>query len=189
MAIETRTRISEEAYERLALEELDRKWELRDGYLLEKPGMTAPHNYFAVKLAHMLMTQLDWSAFEVRIDTARVHRPGATYFIPDVFVVPAAFVTPLFERHGVLEVYEQPLPLVVEVWSRTTGDYDVEEKLAAYQGRGDVEIWFIHPYERSVTAWRRQPEGSYSETVHREGIMRPVALSEVEIDLEVLLNR
>jgi hypothetical protein len=32
MAIETRTRISGEAYERLALAELDRKWELRNGF-------------------------------------------------------------------------------------------------------------------------------------------------------------
>ena len=37
-------RISEEAYERLALAEPDRKWELRDGVLREKPGMTAAHN-------------------------------------------------------------------------------------------------------------------------------------------------
>ncbi|MGH2615935.1 MAG: Uma2 family endonuclease [Thermomicrobiales bacterium] len=189
MAIETQPRISEEAYERLALDELDRKWELRDGYLLEKPGMTAPHNYFAVKLGHMLMTQLDWSEFEVRIDTARVHRPGATYFIPDVVVVPTALVTSLFDRHGVLEVYDEPLPLVAEVWSRSTGDYDVKEKLAAYQQRGDLEIWFIHPYERTVTARRRQPDGTYGETMHREGIIRPVALPGVEIDLSALLSR
>lgn len=189
MAIETRARISNEAYESLALAEPDRKWELHDGLPREKPGMTAPHNYFAVKLAHMLMNQLDWSEFEVRIDTARVHRPGATYFIPDVVVVPAALVTALFERHGALEVYDQPLPLVVEVWSRSTGDYDIEEKLVAYQQRGDAEIWYFHPYERTLTAWPRQPDGSYRETVYREGIMRPVALPGVEIDLAVLLNR
>ena len=43
MAIETR--ISDETYERLALAEPDRKWELRDGVLREKPGMTAAHNW------------------------------------------------------------------------------------------------------------------------------------------------
>src|SRR5829696_1393362 len=127
MAIETR--ISGEAYERLALAEPDRKWELRDGHLREKPGMTAAHNWLEMKLGYMLMAQLDWSTYQVRIDAGRVHRPGATYFIPDVFVVPAAFVTPLLDRQDVLEVYEQPLPLVVEVWSPLTGDYDVSEKL------------------------------------------------------------
>ena len=72
-----------------------------------------------------------------------------------------ALVTPLLDQHDVLEVYDQPLPLVVEVWSRSTGDYDVEEKLAVYQQRGDLEIWRIHPYERTLTAWRRLPDGSY----------------------------
>ena len=45
MAIETR--ISGETYERLALAKPDRKWELRDGVLREKPGMTAAHNELA----------------------------------------------------------------------------------------------------------------------------------------------
>jgi hypothetical protein len=39
MAIETR--INGETYERLALAEPDRKWELRDGHLREKPAMTS----------------------------------------------------------------------------------------------------------------------------------------------------
>src|SRR5215208_8119176 len=90
MAIDTRTQISEEAYERLALAEPDRKWELRDGASREKPGMTAAHNWLEVKLGYMLMSQLEWSDFQVRLDAGRVHRPEATYFIPDVFVVPTA---------------------------------------------------------------------------------------------------
>ena len=118
----------------------------------------------------------------------RVRRPGATYFIPDVFVVPTAYVTPLLDQQDVLEVYDQPLPLVVEVWSRSTGDYDVEEKLAVYQQRGDLEIWRIHPYERTLTIWRRLPDGRYEETLHREGIVRPTALPGVEIDLAALFD-
>ena len=98
------------------------------------------------------------------------------------------YVTPLLDLHDVLEVYDQPLPLVVEVWSRSTGDYDVEEKLAVYQQRGDLEIWRIHPYERTLTAWRRQPDGSYDETIHREGVVSPTALPGVEIDLAALFD-
>ena len=188
MAIETRTRISGEVYERLALAEPDRKWELHDGYPREKPGMTAAHNDLEVKLGYMLMSQLDRSEYHVRIDAGRVHRPGAIYYIPDVFVVPTAFVTPLLVQHDVLEVYDQPLPLVVEVWSRSTGDYDVGEKLAVYQQRGDLEIWRIHPYERTLTAWRRLPDGSYEETIYREGSVGPTALPGVEIDLAALFD-
>jgi Uma2 family endonuclease len=184
----TETRISGEAYERLALAEPDRKWELRDGVLREKPGMTAAHNELAVTLGYMLMSQLDRAAYRVRVDAGRLQRPSATYFIPDVFVVPTDYVIPLLDQHDVLEVYDQPLPLVVEVWSRSTGDYDAEEKLAVYRQRGDLEIWRIHPYERTLTAGRRQPDGSYEQSVYREGVVRPRALPGVEIDLAALFE-
>jgi Uma2 family endonuclease len=186
MAIETR--INGETYERLALAEPDRKWELRDGVLREKPGMTSAHNWLELKLGYMLMSQLDWSVFQVRVDAGRVRRAEATYYIPDVFVIPTSLVTPLLDQQDVLEVYDQPLPLAVEVWSRSTGDYDVEGKLAVYQQRGDLEIWRIHPYERTLTTWRHQPDGRYEETVHREGIVRPTALPGVEIDLAALFE-
>ncbi len=186
MAIETR--ITNETYERLALAEPDRKWELRDGYLREKPGMTAAHNVIAFYLGHMLASQLDRSLYQVRVEAGRVRRPGATYFIPDVFVVPNAAVTPLLAQRDMLEVYDQPLPLVVEVWSRSTGDYDVESKLAVYQQRGDDEMWLIHPYERTLTAWRRQPDGRYDEMVYREGVVRVTALPGVEADLAALFD-
>jgi Uma2 family endonuclease len=186
MAIETR--ISGEVYERIALAEPHRKWELRDGVLREKPGMTASHNELEVTLGYMLMSQLDRAAYRVRVDAGRMQRSRVTYLIPDVFVVPTAYVTPLLDQKDVLEVYEQPLPLVIEVWSRSTGDYDVEEKLAVYKQRGDLEIWRIHPYERTLTAWCRHPDGRYEETVHREGIVRPTALAGVEIDLAALFE-
>jgi Uma2 family endonuclease len=187
VAIQTQTRISNEAYERLALSDDDRKWELWDGVLREKPGMSATHNETAFELGHMLRSQLDRKAYRVRVDSAKARRPEATYLIPDVMVVPVELVTPLLDRRG-LEVYDQPLPLVAEVWSPTTGDYDIQEKLAIYQKRGDREIWYFHPYERTLNVWRRQPDGSYAQTMYREGIVRPTALPDVGIDLEVLFD-
>jgi Uma2 family endonuclease len=188
MAIETRTRISNEAYERLALSQPERKWELWDGHLREKPGMTYAHNSLAARLSQILGAQLDWSEFEVRTDAGHVHRPNSTYVVPDLFVLPIAHVTPHLRQPDVLEVYDQPLPLVVEVWSRSTGDYDVAEKLGVYQRRGDREIWYFHPYEHTLTAWRRQPDGNYEKSIFTSGIVRPVALPGVEIDLEALFS-
>jgi Uma2 family endonuclease len=186
MAIETRTTISAEEYERLALAEPDRMWELVDGYPREKPGMTFDHNWLALKLGHILLSQLDWSVYQARVNAGRVRRPESTYFIPDVFVLPTDLSIPLRGRSDVLEAYSQPLPLVVEIWSPSTGDYDVSEKLAVYQQRGDAEIWYIHPYERTVTVWRRLSDGTYEETIHREGTIRPVGLPRVEIELAAL---
>jgi Uma2 family endonuclease len=184
----TETRISNEAYERLALAEPERKWELWDGLPREKPAMTFAHNEVAYHLGLMLGTQLDRSEYRVRVDASRVHRPASTYFVPDVFVFPVAYVTPRIRQGEVLEVYDRPLPLVVEIWSPSTGDYDVTEKLEVYKRRGDLEIWFIHPIARTLTAWCRQPDGSYEETVFTEGVVRPVALPGVAIDLAVLFN-
>jgi Uma2 family endonuclease len=186
MAIETR--ISNDAYERLALAEPDRKWELYDGVLREKPGMTYAHNSIGFKLGVQLYLQLDRSAYEVRIEAGRVHRPGSTYFIPDVFVFPKEMARHFVERDDVLEVYDQPLPLVVEIWSRSTGDYEVREKLAVYKQRGDLEIWYIRPYERTLTAWRRQPDGGYDESIVREETISPVALPDVTIDLKAMYD-
>jgi Uma2 family endonuclease len=187
-AMATETQIDEATYERLALAEPDRKWELRDGHLLEKPPMTSAHNWIGIKLGYMLMAQLDWSTYQARVDAGRLRRPEATYYIPDVFVVPTAFVIPLLDQQDTLEMFDQPLPLVVEVWSRSTGGYDVAEKLAGYRRRGDLEIWRIHPYERTLTTWVRQPDGTYEETVYREGIVHPAALPGVAVDLGELLD-
>jgi Uma2 family endonuclease len=187
MAIETRTRISNAAYERLALADDDRKWELWDGVPREKPGMSAAHNEVGFELGHMLRSQLKRTDYRVRVDSGKVHRPGATYFIPDVFLVPTGYVTPKLDQRG-LEIYAQRLPLVVEIWSPTTGDYDIREKLAVYRQRGDLEAWFIHPYKRTLIAWRRQSDGSFEKSIFTSGIVRPVALPGVEIDLEALFS-
>jgi hypothetical protein len=78
------------------------------------------------------------------------------------------------------------LPFLAEGWSPSTGDYDVDEKLPEYIARGDREIWRPHPSEYSVTAWRRQPTGLYTETVFHTGVVDLFALPGVAIDLDRL---
>jgi Uma2 family endonuclease len=107
--------------------------------------------------------------------------------MPDLMVVPAAYSEEIRDR-PVLAIFSDPLPLVVEVWSPSTGDYDVDAKVPVYQQRGDLEIWRIHPYERTLTTWIRQSDGSYLESTYREGIIHPVALAGVTIDLDELFD-
>jgi Uma2 family endonuclease len=137
-------------------------------------------------LGHLLLSQLDRDAFEV-VSELRVRRSSATVFVPDLMVVPAAYSEEIRDR-PVLAIFSDPLPLVVEVWSPSTGDYDVDAKLPIYQQRGDLEIWLIHPDERTVMSWRRQPDGSYQETIHRDGSVTPIGLPGVTIDLETLFD-
>jgi Uma2 family endonuclease len=179
-------RMSEEQYQQFVLAQPNGQWELHDGRLVEKPAMTFRHGQIPMLLGHFLLSQLDRAQFQV-VSELRVRRSSATVFVPDLMVVPAAYSEEIRDR-PVLAIFSDPLPLVVEVWSPSTGDYDVDAKLPVYQQRGDLEIWRIHPYERTLTAWRRQPDGLYQETIHREGVVKPMALPGVAIDLGALFD-
>lgn len=173
-------------YERIALRDPDTKWELVCGRLRRKPEMTTEHGYAGRTIATLLGQQLDLHDYTVGTDSCRLRISTGTYYVPDVCVIPMAYVRRLHERPGTFEVYEDPIPLVVEVWSPSTGDYDIDDKLREYQLRGDAEIWRLHPYERTLRAWRRQPDGSYIETLISTGTVEPVALPGVSIALDML---
>jgi Uma2 family endonuclease len=180
--------VSEQTYQAVVLEDTEAQWELHDGRLREKPRMGAEHNDAMTTLTGELYAQLDSRAFRLRSGSAHVRRSSRSYYIPDLLVVPADRFREQMGQPGRLEIYEAPLPLVVEVWSPSTGGYDIDDKLPEYQQRGDEEIWRLHPYERTLTAWRRQPDGTYTVEVHRSGRIRPVALPNVSIDLDVVFD-
>jgi Uma2 family endonuclease len=184
------TPVTAEEYERIALADPSVKWELHRGRLREKPGMTWNHADVISLLSHLLQSQLSRTAFRVHTDIARLRRSSSTtnYYMPDLVVIPVEMGRDLRERRDRLEVFVDPLPLVVEAWSPSTGGYDMTSKLPEYQRRGDAEIWRLHPYDRTLTAWRRQPDGSYVETVFTVGQVRPAALPNVTIDLDTLFD-
>ncbi len=182
------TLVSEAAYLQIAMDNPDTPWELHHGQLREKPAMTCDHNWLMYKLGFMFGQQLDWNEYQIRINSGQVSRPTANYYIPDVFVLPTKLTESFSGQAELLEAYAVPLPLVVEVWSRSIGTYDINEKLDEYRRRGDLEIWRLHPYERTLTTWCRQPDGSYEETLYQGGLVRPVALPGVTIDLDALFT-
>jgi Uma2 family endonuclease len=124
----------------------------------------------------------------VNINGGRARLSPRSYFIPDVVVIPAAYKTPFEDDPRAFNAFAEPLPLVVEVWSSSTGDYDVATKLQGYRERGDAEIWFIDPHERTLTAWRRQPDGSYAGETYRGGVVPVASLPGVVIDFDALLD-
>ncbi len=179
--------VSAKTFEQLALEDSDRHWELHHGRLVEKPSMTWEHNIAARNLAGDLSAQLDRRMYQVSLNVGHVSRPQESYYIPDIYVIPREMQHRLRQPRR-MEAYPDPLPLVIEIWSPSTGAYDVDSKLPEYQQRGDREIWRIHPYDRTLTAWRRQPDGSYTETLFTEGIIEPAVLPGVQIDLASLFD-
>ena len=175
-------------YARIALDDPDGLWELHAGVLRGKPTMSYGHNGAMRRLAYALTTQLDPDVYEVSSNASRVRQTEANYYIPDLMVIPVAMMATYHDRQRALEVYDEPLPLVIEVWSPSTGDYDIDAKLPPYQRRGDREIWRVHPFDRTVTSWVRMADGTYAETVHTGGVVRPVALPDVAIDLDVVFR-
>jgi Uma2 family endonuclease len=178
-------RISEQEYRELALNEP--QWELWNGEPREKPPMSIEHEGVSFYLGHLLAMQLDRRSFWISVNGGKARVSGSTYFIPDVIVVPAALVTPFRGDPNALAAWTEPMPLVVEVWSRTTGAYDFGRKLSAYKERRDEEIWYIHPYERTLTVWRLQDDGSYDEAHFDGGVIPVSSLPGVVIDLDDLL--
>jgi Uma2 family endonuclease len=177
--------VTQQTFQQLALEDPEGHWELHCGRPRQKPAMSTEHNHVATFLLLQLGRQLDLAVFEPRLNMGHVQHTPENYYIPDVFVVPTELVRANRGSHA-LEAYSSPLPLVVEVWSPSTGTFDVEAKLQQYQRRGDLEIWRIHPYERTLTTWRRQSDGTYDEVQFAGGMVQPIALAGVTVDLDAL---
>ena len=177
-------RMSEHDYEAFVLTGVEGLWELHEGSLVEKPGMSWKHLDCIAQLVRHLGNQLDGTDFRV-FSEGRARASSATIFLPDVMVVPVAYGENIAEL-PVLAVFAEPLPLVVEVWSPSTGDYDVETKIPVYRQRGDLDIWRLHPYEPSLARWVRQPDGSYAESTHDGGVIGLAAFPGVTIDLDRL---
>ena len=151
--------------------------------------MTAHHNSVGDRLAFRLQQQLPLDQYRVSGDRAHVRMSETRTYIPDVAVISMALVEQMKrEQPTDLEVHREPLPLIVEVWSPSTGEEDRTEKLPGYQQRGDAEIWLLRPQERALVASVREPDGTYSEHVYNGGGVRPRALPDVAIDLDELFN-
>lgn len=180
--------VTVKTYEQLALEDPSEKWEFVDGRVRKKPTMTMEHYDLAFELAYAIRSQVSHDRFHVRCDQGRLQF-GSSYLVPDVFVVPVEMAAPFRGLDSTLEAYLDPVPFVAEVWSRSTGDYDLTDKLAAYQERGDAEIWLLHPYERWVRASRRTAGGEYRQAELPGGKVSLLAVPGVAIDLDRLLSR
>jgi Uma2 family endonuclease len=178
--------VSEALFQQVAIADPEGNWELHRGRLREKPTMSAEHNHVLDELDYLLGEQLDRHIYRIRANLGHVARSDESHFVPDLYVVEARRVNEARRRGDPVETYRDPLPLVVEIWSPSTGQYDVDDKLPEYMRRGDAEIWRLHPHERTLRGWRRRPDGTYEEFLLAHGIVEPVALPRVRIDLDAL---
>ncbi|GIW04313.1 MAG: hypothetical protein KatS3mg059_0933 [Thermomicrobiales bacterium] len=180
--------VTEKTFEAVVLEDPEGRWELVRGRLREKPPMSFAHNFAGCVLARQLLRQLDASRYQVLQNAGHLRAKSGDTFIPDLAIVPVALMARFRENLARLEVYDDPLPLVVEIWSPSTGSYDIDAKIPSYRERGDAEIWRLHPFERTLRIWRRQPDGLYAEQQVTGGIVRLHALPDVAVTLDELFQ-
>ncbi|MBA3415262.1 MAG: Uma2 family endonuclease [Chloroflexia bacterium] len=130
-------RMDNATYERNAVDFRYLRTELHDGVPVEKPVMSRIHGDLGAELTIVVGSSVDRSRFRLRSNHAKLAVPGRSYFIPDVAVLPAsvALADPISA-----DLYHDPVPFVVEIWSPFTGDYDAAIKLPGYRLRGDAEI-------------------------------------------------
>ncbi len=165
----------------------DERWELIDGVAYNMiPAPTRLHQEVSRELLrqfanHLLgkRCQVYDAPFDVRLPAPGESDTAASTVVqPDLVVVC---------DHAKLD--EQGCKgapdLVVEILSPATAAKDLKEKFVLYERVGVVEYWIVHPVEKAVTIYRRDPEGLYGRpSVYTAGDRIPVAfLPELEIDL------
>lgn len=184
MATTSIAQISEETFRRLALDDRYAHLELYDGEPHEKPSVSVEHGDIMFLLSGLLASQLDPVQYVGRVGHGRLRVSSSAYYEPDVMVVPTSLRPP----RGTLDAYSDPVLLVIEVWSPSTGGYDIDVKIPGYFQRGDLEIWRIHPYERTLTTWRRNADGSYRESLYRGGMVEAESIPGFAVDFDALLG-
>ena len=181
--------VSEATFRQLSLEDDDVTWELVCGRLRKKPLMTHEHGDVGHYLGVLLTIAPPRSRYRVSTNHARLRLPDGQWYVPDVAVIPYELKEPFRRDPRALEEYSDPLPLVAEVWSPSTGKYDAREKLEGYRQRGDLEIWLVHPFDLTVQVHHREADGSYAVSEHASpDVVVPMSLPGVRIELATLFS-
>lgn len=187
-----------ESFKAIAAARCDNRCELYEGELREKAPTSVGHNLAVRRLGHQLWVRLGEAAYEIAEQTGYLATPDGDAFVPDLMLIPNALTDALMVDPKQLEIYTEPLPLVVEVVDRLQAPpnltdpaldaVDADAKIPGYQRRGDAEIWRIDPFARIVTTWRRQLNGAYVESERITGALPLHALPGVTIDLDALFR-
>jgi Uma2 family endonuclease len=181
--------VSQELYESVSVEDPEGRWELHEGKLREKPVMSYAHKEVMFEIGFQLGAQLDPDLFLVRSNAGRLRLAPDTVYIPDVFVIPRSAVGEMGANVPALDTYAEPARVVVEVWSPSTGEYDIDQKIPQYAVHGDREIWRVHPRERSIEVWVRAEGGSYSHQIQQGGTLSLRWLPGIRVDSDPIFKR
>jgi Uma2 family endonuclease len=179
--------ISFRTYAQLALEDPEGRWEMASGATRRKPPESFLHGAVIDALVEQIVPQLRGSPFRLSVNHARLMIDPYQVCLPDLVVLPRALsARAVAERPRALETYHTGLPLVIEVWTPATAEYDVEAKIPEYRRAGTDEIWLVHPTARAVTVWVRRPAAGYQEIIRGGGVLTPARIPDLALDIDAL---
>ena len=153
----TQTRYSVEEYlEREKTAEF--RSEYRDGEIIPMTGGTDNHNYIAGKFYAALLFALEDKPYRVFMADMRLSIPETNnYTYPDVMIVP----TPVVFVEGRRDTITNP-QIIVEVLSRSTGNYDRSEKFQLYRTINSFQEYIlIDQYSYYVEQFTKTEDGKW----------------------------
>lgn len=182
MASDPRPRISPEEY--LALErQAETKSEYLDGEIFAMTGASRKHNRLNLNLAVLLDSQLKAKGCEVYASQMRV-KVSATglYTYPDVVAVCGE---PRFEDAEVDTLLNPTL--IIEVLSKSTGDYDRGTKFLHYRALPSLREYIliaqnqvhVEHYLRQNDAWLLTETDRQDDVIELPSVGARLALAEV----------
>jgi Uma2 family endonuclease len=181
--------ISFKTYAQLALEDPESRWEMWAGEVRRKPPESFLHGALIDALVEQLVPQLVGGAYRLSVNHARLMVDPHQVCLPDLALVPRALTErAVRERPRALEAYHTALPLVIDVWTPATAEYDVDAKIPEYRRTSTDEVWLVHPAARAVTTWIRRPSGGYHEVIRAGGLLSPARIPDLKLDIHALFG-
>jgi Uma2 family endonuclease len=144
----------------------DSRYELVDGELISMDIGKGRHGAIADFLNDNFKAEISrqsqpWTAkiFSIGVRSPRAGR-WDTARIPDLVVLASEQWEAMLEREAVIELYEPPPFLVVEIVSESTQSQDYKAKRAEYAVLNILEYWVVDPIQGKVTVFSLD-EGIY----------------------------
>ena len=181
--------ISFRTYAQLALEDAEGRWELMGGHPRRKPPESFQHGALIDGLIEQLVPLLRGSDYRLSVNHARLMIDQDHILLPDLAVVPRAVsARAVRERPNALETYHTSLPLLIDVWTPATAEFNVEARIPEYRRANAEEIWLVHPAARAVTVWVRRTGGAYQEAIRVAGTLTAVRVPGLALDITALFS-
>jgi Uma2 family endonuclease len=158
------------------------KHEFLDGQIYAMAGGTPEHAALAAAVIGLLFPQLHRPRCRAYDADLRVRTPTGLATYPDVTVV----CGPSERDSGDEQAVTNPT-LIVEVLSRSTEEYDRDDKFEHYKSLSSLRQYVLVSHrERRVEVWSRGTDGGWTSAAARESDEAILASIDARIDVQQL---